>query len=286
MREKSAIDSSRSRRTNIIYTNPLYFEDENSNINYTKILRVIDSITEIKNVNKNHDILIRVESDLARANCNFNLKFGANTEEAYKIMEEADKYSVNIKGISFHIGSGGDFSRRDAYFNTYNSNIRLLEKIHQTVEKPILNFGGGLLYDTDLEESLGWTKNLPFEMIAEPGRYFSQPSYHLVVKVIAKTRRGLYIDNGVYHELNVYHRDYWKFPLLINYIDNKGSITDVLNYKQIMIFGPTCDNYDNLGMCYVPENINVGDFIFFPHMGAYTTAGMVEFNGINGASSF
>ena len=201
-------------------------------------------------------------------------------------MEEADKYSVNIKGISFHIGSGGDFSRRDAYFNTYNSNIRLLEKIHQTVEKPILNFGGGLLYDTDLEESLGWTKNLPFEMIAEPGRYFSQPSYHLVVKVIAKTRRGLYIDNGVYHELNVYHRDYWKFPLLINYIDNKGSITDVLNYKQIMIFGPTCDNYDNLGMCYVPENINVGDFIFFPHMGAYTTAGMVEFNGINGASSF
>ena len=125
-------------------------------------------------------------------------------------------------------------------------------------------------------------------MIAEPCRYFSEPSYHLYVQVIAKTRRGIYLDNGVYHELNVYHRDYWKFPHLsyvINDNINNRNINKISLYEEIMVFGPTCDNYDTLGICKLPKDLKVSDWIFLPNMGAYTKSGMVEFNGIQGASS-
>jgi diaminopimelate decarboxylase len=40
-----------------------------------------------------------------------------------------------------------------------------------------------------------------------------------------------------------------------------------------------------LGKQLLPVDIDVGDWILLPNMGAYTNAGMVEFNGIRGASS-
>jgi ornithine decarboxylase len=272
---------------NIIYTNPLSILNEPLHfISNKPMLKVIDSVSELNNIikcNIKHHILIRVVSGITLANCKFDLKFGATIDEAIKIILEARKHSIQIKGISFHIGSGGEFSRSESYKKTYKTVIPLLENIRNNYENPILNFGGGLLFNTNLEEALGWTKNLPYNMIAEPGRYFSEPAYHLFVQVIGKTRRGIYLDNGVYHELNVYHRDYWKFPSLSYFINN--NINNVTDYEEIMVFGPTCDNYDNLGICKLPKNLNVGDWIFLPNMGAYTKSGMVEFNGIKGASS-
>jgi ornithine decarboxylase len=280
---------------NIIYTNPFSIPHERLHtMSQQPMLKVIDTISELYTIikyNIKHHILIRVVSGITSANCNFDLKFGATIKEAMQIILEARKHSVLIKGISFHIGSGGEFSRSDSYKKSYNTVIPLLEMIMDNKEKfiiddkeqPILNFGGGLLSNTNLEEALGWTKKLPYNMIAEPGRYFSEPSYHLYVQVIGKTRRGIYLDNGVYHELNVFHRDYWKFPNL-SYVIN-DNIDKVSSYDEIMVFGPTCDNYDTLGICKLPKDLKVGDWIFLPNMGAYTKSGMVEFNGIKGASS-
>ena len=66
-----------------------------------------------------------------------------------------------------------------------------------------------------------------------------------------------------------------------DFIDN-GKIN---NYKSEIVFGPTCDSFDTIGEQLLPNDIKVGDWIFLPNMGAYTNAGMVEFNGIRGASN-
>jgi ornithine decarboxylase len=73
-------------------------------------------------------------------------------------------------------------------------------------------------------------------------------------------------------------------PKLVHCISN-GKINDICKWKSSVIFGPTCDSYDTLGTHSFPEDIEVGDWILLPNMGAYTNAGMVEFNGIKGAST-
>ena len=274
---------------NTIYTNPHTILNElDKDMQYN--IKVVDSICELELLKKQNikcAILIRVNSCINGANINFNSKFGATIEEAYEIIELAYKYNYVIKGVSFHIGSGGEFSRKEAFQTTYINNATpILKYIQKTYyeERPILNFGGGFLHNTDLKEALGWTEHLPYKMIAEPGRYFSEPSHHLAVQVIAITNKGIFLDNGVYHELNCFHRDHWTMPKLTHIIDN-NKITEICKYKSSIIFGPTCDSYDTLGPQHFPEDIAIGDWILLPNMGAYTNAGLVEFNGIQGASS-
>ena len=63
-------------------------------------------------------------------NINFDSKFGATREEAYDIINLANKYKYDVKGISFHIGSGGKFSRKNAFqYACYKNAIPLLEYI-------------------------------------------------------------------------------------------------------------------------------------------------------------
>jgi len=58
----------------------------------------------------------------------------------------------------------------------------------------------------------------------------------------------------------------------------------VAEYRKVKVFGPTCDSYDTIGEQELPININVGDKFLLPNMGAYTSAGTVNFNGILGAA--
>ena len=271
---------------NTIYTNPHTIPHEIREALFH--IKVIDSICELELLHTHHikcPLLIRINSNLKNANINFDSKFGATREEAYDIINLANKYKYDVKGISFHIGSGGKFSRKNAFqYACYKNAIPLLEYIQLfNKEKLILNIGGGLLYTTDLSDALGWTKDLPYTIVAEPGRYFSEPSHHLAVQVIAITPKGIFLDNGVYHELNCFHRDHWSMPLLTKCIHDE-EVSSVKHYKSVNIFGPTCDSYDTLGKQNFPRDINIGDWILLPNMGAYTNAGSVDFNGIHGAS--
>jgi ornithine decarboxylase len=273
-------------KENIIYTNPHMIPYEISSIKKSDIhIKVVDSMCEMKKLVDNNffpDVLIRLQSNIHDADCTFDSKFGCNTKEATSIMEYAKNNNIRIRGVSFHIGSGGTFDRNIAYKKAIIYALFILEQI----ENPILDLGGGLLYDTDLKQALEWTKDLPYTIIAEPGRYYAEPAYHLKLQVIAKTNRGIFLDNGIYQELNVYHRDHWQFPLLTHYYDHeKGIIEEIHDYIRTNVFGPTCDSYDVMKAVLFPSDIQTNDHIFLPNMGAYTCAGAVNFNGIISASN-
>ena len=276
---------------NTIYTNPHTINHELDQLQSKNLnIKVVDSMCEITKMINMVDmprILIRINSGNILSNTNFDIKFGATSEETNEIIEYAKNNGIVINGISFHIGSGGVYDRKVAYMNAFQNALPHLVYIkkYMNVETPIINFGGGLVYNSDLENALGWTRELPYTMIAEPGRYFSEPSHHLLTQVIAVTSRGVYLDNGVYHELNCYQRDHWTFPIITHYVEN-NNIHDVKIHKWVNVFGPTCDSGDKIDDCLFPTNVQVGDWIILPNMGAYTNAGMIEFNGIQGASSF
>jgi len=270
----------------IIYTNPHTIPYEECEYESLGIqTKVVDSVGEIRRIAKYNfckpKILIRLKSNVNHAHCQFDSKFGCSQEVAFQILEYAKQYNIHICGISFHIGSGGDFDRNAAYKTALEYSRPVLD----AMENPVIDLGGGLLYDTDLTAVLGWTKDLPYRFIAEPGRYFAEPAYHLLVQVIAITERGIFIDNGVYHELNVYHRDHWSFPKLKYLYDNTDeSIKKIDEYRVLDIFGPTCDSYDMIPEVSFPDiGLEVGDWIFLPNMGAYTSAAAVNFNGISSA---
>jgi len=281
---------------NIIYTNPHMIPHEKNKMSefLPKInVKVVDSLCELKKIIEyeiHAAILVRLISNIHIANIQFDTKFGCTIEEGFEIIEYAEKHNLKIKGISFHIGSGGEFSRKNAYQKAIDYAEPLLKYLEtlSTNEKPILDIGGGLLHDTNLEESLGWTKELSkkYTIISELGRYYAEPSYHLAVQVIGKTKRGLYLDNGLYHELNICNWEKWKLPKLTHYYDtNSETIEEVKDFEKIKIFGPTCDSMDTINDCEFPNEYQIGDWIFLHNMGAYTSAAKVHFNGIKRASN-
>lgn len=267
----------------ILYTNPhVHIKETEVRCN---VIKVIDDINELKRI-QGTSILIRMNSCVETSNCKFDTKFGCTREEAYDIINKAIGENIKVCGISFHIGSGGTHNRKEAYLKAYIYAEPILHYLRSIyIETPILDIGGGLLFNSDLTDILEWTKHLPYKIIAEPGRYFSESSFHLVTRVISRTKRGIFLDNGVYHELNVFHRDHWKFPLLNYCYDTEtNAMNTVTEFEDIQVFGPTCDSYDTIGICKVPRHLQPNDLIFLEHMGAYTSAGSCNFNGIHSAS--
>jgi ornithine decarboxylase len=44
-------------------------------------------------------------------------------------------------------------------------------------------------------------------------------------------------------------------------------------------FGPTCDSIDVVAKCVPFPSLTIGDWVYFPNMGAYTVAAGSTFNG-------
>jgi ornithine decarboxylase len=116
-------------------------------------------------------------------------------------------------------------------------------------------------------------------MIAEPGRFFAQPSQDLFVKVIAKKKgpNGLryVIDESLYGHFSCIPFDHQK-PAFIR-IPQESTLTE-RQVKDAILFGRTCDSLDVIAKGPMEELV-VGDWLYFPLMGAYTSATASEFNG-------
>lgn len=71
-------------------------------------------------------------------------------------------------------------------------------------------------------------------------------------------------------------------------------VVNVLSFKQTPLsdrlfptsfWGPTCDGLDKICDTTFPE-LNLGDFVYFDNMGAYTVAASSSFNGFQRPKSF
>lgn len=85
----------------------------------------------------------------------------------------------------------------------------------------------------------------------------------------------LYVNDGVYASFNclLYDHQIVHPKLLKQHEETERTLTTT-------IFGPTCDALDEIinGM-ELPESIDIGDFIYFENMGAYTIPVASPFNG-------
>ncbi|XP_013395990.1 ornithine decarboxylase, partial [Lingula anatina] len=201
--------------------------------------------------------------------------------------------------FSFHVGSGcleaeafkKAISAARKVFDQakvigYNFNLLDIGGGFPGFDQPEINFDEVTqTINTSLDELFPDDDDL--RIIAEPGRYYATSAYTLAVNVIAKreeveaepveedkARVMYYINDGVYGSFNCLLYDHAELtPDYLKEVDSKATITSSL-------WGPTCDGLDCiLKNCAMPS-LEVGEWLCFRNMGAYTLVAGSTFNGM------
>lgn len=183
----------------IIFANPVKFCSHLQYAQNVEVSRVTaDSVDELKKIAQYHktaSVLLRIAVDDTGAVCRFSSKFGAFPSEWHFFFEAAEKYGINLSGVSFHVGSGcsGPMAFYDAIASARDAFD--LARSHG-FEMKVLDLGGGFPGDenspftfteiatavrTGLSEFFGDSVGL--EILAEPGRFFVESSHHYIVTV-------------------------------------------------------------------------------------------------------
>lgn len=289
-RELSIMKTKGHFRDSIIYANPCKSERD---IEYAKEmghpLTVVDSIEEIEKLHlKKYEggALIRIKVDDSESAMPFGAKFGATDEAVAKIGLEALRLGIALKGISFHVGSGCFSSR--AHYNAIIKSIKhcgTLQEQGHPVE--MVDIGGGFLPDSEdfarkaiaICNAIRTNPMEKLRFIAEPGRFFATDSHDLFVQVIGKKegKNGLRytLDESLYGQFTNILFDH-QTPRWIRISSEEEKKR---KWGPGILFGRTCDSLDVIARSEYMEELEVGDWLWFPSMGAYTTATASEFNG-------
>jgi len=222
-------------------------------------------------------------------------KFGAAPGHAVELLRRIHRIGFKC-GLCFHVGSQIEEPE------TYERALASADWIRSRAGVPIveLDVGGGFpaVYGHDprrkvremptLEELMGQLKSditdwqfddLP--LVAEPGRVIVARSISLIVRVLLKKGRRLYINDGIWASLS----DSWtgKITLPARFIPDparktrSGQVDKIVPFK---VCGATCDSVDILSRPFwLPETVDTGDWIEIGHIGAYSLSLRTRFNG-------
>ena len=301
---KLGVDPSR-----IIYANPCKVS---SFIRFARDKNVLkstfDNVEELYKIKKFHpesELFLRIATDDSTAQCRLSTKYGAELENVRDLIQKCVDLGLNLVGVSFHVGSGAsDFSSlykatRDAkwVFDVAQNEFGL-----ETLK--CLDVGGGFQLESFKESShilrMALDEFFPVEsgikIIAEPGRYFAASAFTLAAYVIAKRRVSdseamVYINDGVYGNMNCILFDHQEPEPRILYHNNKfhyfdfnstSSVETPEHPYKVSIWGPTCDGLDCIAKeYYMKYDLVVGDWMYFPGLGAYTSSAATPFNGFD-----
>ena len=273
----------------ILYAHPMKSERDIQTIGQLGIqTTVVDSVEECEKLEMcgwKGSAFLRVAVEDKGSKMPFSVKFGASK---YEVREIASKSRVPITGVSFHVGSGCQtpLQYKDAIEYAGGEVFDILRRYKHNPK--VVDIGGGFSSDPEvfsktakvIQETIKLIPT-PRTYIAEPGRFFAQPSQDLFVKVIAK-KPGLngkgfryVIDESLYGHFSCIPFDHQTPPFIRIPHDNERR---GVNFTEAILFGRTCDSLDIIAKGNMQE-FDVGDWLYFPLMGSYTSATASEFNG-------
>ncbi|XP_063237116.1 antizyme inhibitor 2-like [Bacillus rossius redtenbacheri] len=252
-------------------------------------------LTKVKALHPSAKLVLRIRCDAEVAQCNLGMKFGCDAQtEGPRLIRAARFLGLDVVGVSFHVGSGcGD----PPVFRRAILAARQLFNYAATVgyRFRLLDLGGGFpgVKGSSLHEIAGvvngalddWFGDGDVQVIAEPGRYFVASAFTLATCVHSKREvRGAgdkdaavshfmyYINEGVYGAFNVVLYDHFH-PTAVPLKGCSGKMTPS------SVWGPTCDSMDLVLEDVLLPALDVGDWLMFESMGAYTLVASTTFNG-------
>nr|XP_007999458.2 antizyme inhibitor 1 isoform X3 [Chlorocebus sabaeus] len=280
---------------NIIYISPC---KQVSQIKYAAKVGVnimtCDNEIELKKIARNHPnakVLLHIATEDNIGGEEGNMKFGTTLKNCKHLLECAKELDVQIIGVKFHVSSACKESQ--VYVHALSDARCVFDMAGEIgFTMNMLDIGGGFTgTEFQLEEvnhvispllDIYFPEGSGVKIISEPGSYYVSSAFTLAVNIIAKKvvendkfpsgveKTGsdepafmYYMNDGVYgsfasklsEDLNTIPEVHKKYK------EDEPLFTSSL-------WGPSCDELDQIvESCLLPE-LNVGDWLIFDNMGA------------------
>jgi ornithine decarboxylase len=294
----------------IIYAQPC---KTNSYVRYVKNAGVrqmtFDNADELYKIAKyfpEAELFLRIITDDTSSACRLSMKFGAPMDTTEDLLALAKELGLNVVGVSFHVGSGS--SDPMAFHQAVrDAHIVFQQAEYHGFNMRILDVGGGFS-GASFEVMAGvlagaldeyFPASCGIDIIAEPGRYYVASAFTIACNVIARRnvedealgRQGymLYINDGVYGNFSNIMFDHQNPVAKVLRCNGKTVYNTEAAEPRIpsegieySVWGPTCDGIDRITeSTQFSEALDVGDWLYFEEMGAYTKCSATQFNGFS-----
>lgn len=295
----------------IIYAQPC---KTNSYVRYVKSHGVkqmtfdnADELYKIAKLYPEAELFLRIMTDDESSLCRLSMKFGAAKETTDGLLATAKDLGLNVVGVSFHVGSGA--SDPMAFYKAVYDAYEVFEQGRgYGFNMKTLDVGGGFCGDTfedmaatlrdALDEYFPASSNV--NIIAEPGRYYVSAAFTIACNIIARrTVEGVlpadeksymvYVNDGLYGNFSSIMFDH-QHPVAkvlrtgtrTLYDNNAANACPEGQGTRYSVWGPTCDGIDRITETISFEHeLDVGDWLYFEDMGAYTKCSATKFNGFS-----
>ena len=251
-----------------------------------------DELYKIHGLYPEAELFLRILTDDSSSLCRLSQKFGASLDCSKELLELAKDLDLQVVGVSFHVGSGA--SDPECFAKAVRDSRHVFNQAADVgFDLKTLDVGGGFSGDTFEEMayvlSRALDENFPpsVRIIGEPGRYYVASAFTLACNVIARreiqdpvTRSlsyMLYLNDGAYGNFSSIVFDHQQPSACI--LRKRGGDNNV-RATEYSIWGPTCDGIDRISeICTLSGVLDVGDWLYFEEMGAYTRCSATRFNG-------
>ena len=212
----------------LIFANPMKSEDQILEAKRYGVKKMtFDSVEELEKIATffpKAECILRIAAKQTDARFDLSEKYGASLKDVDSILKASKKLGLYIKGVAFHVGSGG------CTFEVYKNSILDARKIFDEAEKmglkkmDFLDIGGGFSLASDqpsppekkfdyvavkIQAFLDEVFPEPnIRIIAEPGRYIAEGVGYLASQIIGQKvlesgARHYYVNNGIYQGYSI-----------------------------------------------------------------------------------
>jgi len=247
-----------------------------------------DELYKVKAFFPDAELVLRILTDDSTSLCRLSTKYGASLSKTKELLDLAMDLGLSVVGVSFHVGSGA--SDPQSFVKSVQDARDVFDQAAAVgFNFKLLDVGGGFGDDTFEDFASALTEALDnhfpphIRVIGEPGRYYVANAFTLATNVIA--RRDVQVDGEQSYMLYLNDGVYGNFSNII--FDHQHPVAQILRsddssngHIEYSIWGPTCDGIDVITeRCKLPGLLDVGDWLYFENMGAYTKCSATRFNG-------
>ncbi|XP_053378501.1 ornithine decarboxylase 1-like [Mercenaria mercenaria] len=282
-------------------------------------LVTFDNVNELKKVKETYPsarLLLRLLPEKEfNARLQFSGRYGCSSTEVRHILQTAKDLDLNIVGVCFHVGS--DIQEPRAYVPILQQSRSVFDIARRMgFNMNILDIGGGFPGEQntferfkEITEVINETLLDLFppednvEIIAEPGRYIAASAFTVVASIVSK--RCYQSSANVNGEDEVNRQDSakpeskvttysvndsvfgnfmfgWLYkPGSVIYIPKVVKATGDNVGRESTVIGCTLAPGDIISVSVMLPNLDVGDWIYYEDMGAYTLSTATRFNGLD-----
>lgn len=294
----------------IIYAQPC---KTNSYVRYVKTRGVkkmtfdnVDELYKIAKLYPDAELFLRIMTDDTSSMCRLSMKFGAAMDTTDNLLSVAKNLGLNVVGVSFHVGSGA-LDPMAFYKAVRDAHVVFQAAREYGFIMRTLDVGGGFTGDTFetmaavLNGALAefFPAGCGIDIIGEPGRYYVSTAFTIACNIIA--RRTVedaafdgqsymaYVNDGVYGNFSCIMFDHQNPVAKILRIGGQTLYNTPAAMQcaagegvEYSLWGPTCDGIDIISKSTrFHRTLDVGDWLYFEEMGAYTKCATTQFNGFS-----